>query len=57
MDGYNTLWIQGMDHAAIAWVVEQQSAREGTNRRVYGGERFIARLWRWGAESGRAIVC
>jgi valyl-tRNA synthetase len=30
MDGYNTLWLPGTDHAGIAtqWVVEQQSARE-----------------------------
>src|SRR5882724_5656574 len=58
MDGYNTLWLPGTDHAGIAtqWVVEQQLAREGTNRHAYGRERFIERVWRWREESGRTIV-
>jgi valyl-tRNA synthetase len=58
MDGYNTLWLPGTDHAGIAtqWVVEQQLAREGTNRHAYGREPFLARVWRWREESGRTIV-
>jgi valyl-tRNA synthetase len=58
MEGYNTLWLPGTDHAGIAtqWVVEQQLAREGTNRYAYGREQFIARVWRWREESGRTIV-
>ena len=58
MDGYNTLWLPGTDHAGIATqvVVEQQLAREGTNRHVYGREQFIERVWRWREESGRTIV-
>jgi valyl-tRNA synthetase len=58
MDGYNTLWLPGTDHAGIAtqWVVEQQLAREGTNRHAYGREQFLARVWRWREESGRTIV-
>jgi valyl-tRNA synthetase len=58
MDGYNTLWLPGTDHAGIAtqWVVEQQLAREGTNRQAYGREQFIERIWRWREESGRTIV-
>jgi valyl-tRNA synthetase len=58
MDGYNTLWLPGTDHAGIAtqWVVEQQLAREGTNRHAYGREQFIERVWRWREESGRTIV-
>jgi valyl-tRNA synthetase len=58
MDGYNTLWLPGTDHAGIAtqWVVEQQLAREGTNRHAYGREQFIQRVWRWREESGRTIV-
>jgi valyl-tRNA synthetase len=58
MDGYNTLWLPGTDHAGIAtqWVVEQQLAREGTNRHAYGREQFIDRVWRWREESGRTIV-
>ena len=38
------------------WVVEQQLAREGTNRHAYGREQFIERVWRWREESGRTIV-
>jgi valyl-tRNA synthetase len=58
MDGYNTLWLPGTDHAGIAtqWVVEQQLAREGTDRHAYGREQFIERVWRWREESGRTIV-
>jgi valyl-tRNA synthetase len=58
MDGYNTLWLPGTDHAGIAtqWVVEQQLAREETNRHAYGREQFIERVWRWREESGRTIV-
>jgi valyl-tRNA synthetase len=58
MEGYNTLWLPGTDHAGIAtqWVVEQQLAREGTNRQAYGRERFVERVWRWRAESGGTIV-
>jgi valyl-tRNA synthetase len=58
MDGYNTLWLPGTDHAGIAtqWVVEQQLAREGTNRHAYGREPFIERVRRWREESGRTIV-
>jgi valyl-tRNA synthetase len=58
MDGYNTLWLPGTDHAGIAtqWVVEQQLAREGTKRQAYGREQFIDRVWRWREESGRTIV-
>jgi valyl-tRNA synthetase len=58
MDGYNTLWLPGTDHAGIAtqWVVEQQLAREGTNRHAYGRERFIERVWQWRQESGRTIA-
>ena len=46
MDGHNTLWLPGTDHAGIAtqWVVEQQLAREGTNRHAYGREQFIERV-------------
>jgi valyl-tRNA synthetase len=58
MAGYNTLWMPGTDHAGIAtqWVVEQQLAREGTNRHDYGRDRFVDRVWRWREESGGTIV-
>jgi valyl-tRNA synthetase len=58
MDGYNTLWLPGTDHAGIAtqWVVEQQLSREGTDRHSYGREQFVRRVWRWREESGGTIV-
>jgi valyl-tRNA synthetase len=58
MQGYNTLWLPGTDHAGIATqnVVEQQLLQEGTNRHQYGREKFIQRVWRWREESGRTII-
>jgi valyl-tRNA synthetase len=58
MDGFNTLWLPGTDHAGIAtqWVVEQQLGREGTDRHSYGREQFVQRVWRWREESGGTIV-
>src|SRR5262245_30324079 len=56
MRGYNTLWQPGMDHAGIATqtVVERQLAREGTSRHDIGREKFVDRVWKWKAESGRS---
>jgi valyl-tRNA synthetase len=58
MQGYETLWLPGMDHAGIATqnVVERQLAGEGLSRHDLGRERFVERVWRWKAESGGAIL-
>ncbi len=58
MQGYNTLWVPGTDHAGIATqnVVERQLAAEGTDRHAIGRERFIERVWRWKEESGGQII-
>ncbi|HID98072.1 MAG TPA: valine--tRNA ligase [Thermodesulfobacteriaceae bacterium] len=58
MDGYNTLWIPGTDHAGIATqnVVERQLAQEGKSRHDLGREKFIERVWDWKAESGGRII-
>jgi len=58
MDGYNTLWMPGMDHAGIATqnVVERQLAQEGLHREDLGREKFIERVWEWKHQSGGAIV-
>ncbi len=58
MQGYNALWIPGMDHAGIATqnVVEQQLAAEGISRHDLGREEFIARVWEWKAKSGGTII-
>ncbi len=57
MQGYEVLWLPGMDHAGIATqtVVEGQLAAEGITREDLGREEFIERVWRWKAESGGTI--
>ena len=58
MQGYNTLWMPGMDHAGIATqnVVEQELAREGLTRHDLGREKFIERVWEWKAKFGGVII-
>jgi valyl-tRNA synthetase len=58
MQGYNALWMPGMDHAGIATqnVVEQQLSREGMSRHDLGREKFIEKVWEWKAKSGGAII-
>ena len=58
MQGYNALWMPGMDHAGIATqnVVEQELAREGLSRHDLGREKFIERVWQWKAKYGGVII-
>ena len=58
MQGYEALWLPGMDHAGIATqnVVERQLAAEGLSRHDLGRERFVERVWQWKEESGGAIL-
>ncbi|MBI3546127.1 MAG: valine--tRNA ligase [Gammaproteobacteria bacterium] len=58
MQGDNTLWQAGTDHAGIAtqMVVERQLEAEGKTRHDLGREQFIQRVWKWKAESGGAIT-
>ncbi|MGM0525704.1 MAG: valine--tRNA ligase [Pseudomonadota bacterium] len=58
MDGSNTLWQVGSDHAGIAtqMVVERQLAAEGLSRQELGREKFIDKVWEWKAESGGTIT-
>jgi valyl-tRNA synthetase len=58
MQGYNTLWLPGMDHAGIATqnVVERELAKEGLSRHDLGREAFIERVWQWKASSGGKIL-
>jgi len=58
MQGYDTLWLPGMDHASIAVhaLVERQLATEGVDRRSLGREAFVERVWEWKAEHGGAIL-
>nr|WP_233520013.1 valine--tRNA ligase [Prauserella sp. PE36] len=58
MQGYEVLWLPGMDHAGIATqnVVERQLANEGVSRHDLGRERFVERVWEWKAEYGGKIL-
>ncbi len=57
MDGDNTLWQPGTDHAGIAtqMVVERQLNAEGKHRHELGREEFLKRVWQWKEESGGTI--
>ncbi|MGO4420371.1 class I tRNA ligase family protein, partial [Streptomyces sp. MCAF7] len=57
MQGYETLWQPGMDHAGIATqnVVERELAKEGVSRHDLGREAFVERVWQWKASSGGQI--
>jgi valyl-tRNA synthetase len=58
MDGFNTLWQPGTDHAGIATqvVVERQLAAEGKRKEDLGREEFVRRVWQWKEESGGTII-
>ncbi|YCH31074.1 valine--tRNA ligase [Erwinia sp. PK3-005] len=59
MQGKNTLWQVGTDHAGIAtqMVVERKiAAEEGKTRQDYGRDAFIDKVWQWKAESGGTIT-
>jgi valyl-tRNA synthetase len=58
MQGRETLWQAGTDHAGIAtqMVVERLIEAEGKTRHDYGRDAFIDRVWEWKAESGDTIT-
>ncbi|MEU5399108.1 valine--tRNA ligase [Streptomyces sp. NPDC005963] len=58
MQGYEALWLPGMDHAGIATQnkVEQQLAEEGKSRHDLGREAFTDRVWQWKEEYGGRIL-
>ena len=58
MQGHNTLWQVGTDHAGIAtqMVVERQLGAEGVSRHDLGREKFLDKVWEWKAESGGNIT-
>ncbi len=57
MQGYEVLWLPGMDHAGIATqtLVEKRLAIEGTSREDLGRDRFIDEVWEWKHQSGGTI--
>jgi valyl-tRNA synthetase len=58
MQGRNTVWVPGTDHAGIATqnVVERALRKEGTSREELGREAFLKRVWQWRGEYGGTIV-
>jgi valyl-tRNA synthetase len=58
MQGYNTLWQVGTDHAGIATqiLVEQQLLAKGITRQTLGREKFVAKIWEWKEYSGNTIA-
>ena len=58
MQGFETLWLPGMDHASIAVhaLVERDLAAEGTSRQELGRDGFVERVWRWKEQHGGAIL-
>ena len=57
MQGRNTLWQPGTDHAGIAtqMLVERQLEAKGQSRHDLGREQFLEKVWEWKAESGGNI--
>lgn len=52
MQGFDTLWLPGMDHAGIATQakVEEKLRREGLSRYDLGREKFLEQTWEWKEE-------
>ncbi|CAD5900637.1 valine--tRNA ligase [Carnobacterium maltaromaticum] len=57
MQGYDTLWLPGMDHAGIATQakVEEKLAQDGISRYDLGREKFIETVWDWKEEYASVI--
>ena len=59
MQGFNTLWVPGTDHAGIATqikVEEQLRKNEGLTRYDLGREKFLERVWDWKHQYGSRII-
>ncbi|MBU2471923.1 MAG: valine--tRNA ligase [Bacteroidetes bacterium] len=58
MQGYETLWMPGTDHAGIATqnVVEKSLLKEGKTRHDLGRERFLEVVWNWKEQYGSTII-
>jgi len=58
MQGYNTLWLPGTDHAGIATqnAVEKDLAKEGKDRHQLGRDAFVDRVWQWRETYGDRIL-
>ncbi len=58
MQGYNALWVPGVDHAGIATQikVEEELRKDGLTRYDLGREKFLEKVWDWKHKYGNRIV-
>ena len=58
MNGYETLWQPGTDHAGIATqaVVEKKLLDKGIKKNQLGRDKFVKEVWKWKKESGDQIL-
>ncbi|MBQ9545266.1 MAG: valine--tRNA ligase, partial [Clostridia bacterium] len=59
MQGFNTLWIPGTDHAGIATQIKVEAElkkNEGLSRHDIGREKFLEKVWAWKELYGNRIV-
>ncbi len=58
MQGKNTLWQVGTDHAGIAtqMVVERQLQAKNLSKHDLGREKFVGKVWEWKEQSGNTIT-
>ena len=58
MNGYETLWQPGTDHAGIATqaVVEKELSVKGITKNQLGRKNFIEEIWKWKKVSGDKIL-
>ena len=58
MNGFETLWQPGTDHAGIATqaVVEKELSLKGISKNQLGRNKFIEEVWKWKKESGDQIL-
>ena len=58
MQGYNALWLPGVDHAGIATQikVEEELRKDGLTRYDLGREKFLEKVWDWKHKYGNRIV-
>ncbi len=58
MQGYDALYVPGVDHAGIATQirVEEELRKEGLTRYDLGREKFLERVWAWKEQYGNRIV-
>ena len=59
MEGYNTLWVPGTDHAGIATQIKVEEVlrkEKGLSRHDIGREEFLKLVWNWKAKYGNRII-